>query len=770
MSHTRLNPTANWFVSATSRFIVSLIALCLAWTSSGPQAQAQFGDGLPIEINAGGETRFEGGIAIAERDVSIELGETSIFADRAEFNPSTRELVLIGNVRVYSDEQLFVGDSALYNIDTKALEAGALEGGSAPFWFSAEKLDTEDSEEFKAFDANITTHDSSKPDSYWRARRVRIYPDDRVVMSNVTWYVGKVPIFWFPYLYQSLDEDNAITFSPGYSDVDGMYLYTRYTLPVTDNTSATIALDLRSERGIGGGADFNFRYGQENRSKGVLRIYALNDSDPTASGGSLAERMELDTTRYRIGLQHKAFINDDLTASFNITVLSDRFITEDFFRDEFRLDPVPDNVIALTQYNENWTLTATARAQLNDFHETTERLPEVAFDIKRQPLFDSGVFYEGEASVAAFERRFGSRSDLPDYSTTRLDTFHQFTAPQTLFGFLSVVPRAGFRFTHYDKSGFIEDIASLGITEAEMLAEDFVPPVPTLINRGSQSRTVFNLGLETSFKVSNTWDHVQSRRLGLDGLRHVVQPYSNLSYVSDPGVDPEEILQFDRLIPSTQLNPIDFPQFTTIDSLDKWTIWRFGVRQAFQTRRGDSTFDWLTLDTYFDVNIDNPYDDSDFSNVFNRLRWSPVPWVTLNMDSQLPLLATGFTEVNTSLNFMPWDDMQLSIGHRYLDGNPFFRDSNLATLGIYYRINDNWAFSIYEQYEFDDSTLETQSYTLHRDLSSWVASLGAVVREVGGEQEFAVLLTFTLKDLPQVSFPIGVDNTEGSDGLSGFRY
>ena len=41
-------------------------------------------------------------------------------------------------------------------------------------------------------------------------------------------------------------------------------------------------------------------------------------------------------------------------------------------------------------------------------------------------------------------------------------------------------------------------------------------------------------------------------------------------------MNPAAILQFDRFEPSTQLRPIDFPQFTSIDSIDHWTVWRLG--------------------------------------------------------------------------------------------------------------------------------------------------------------------------------------------------
>ncbi len=765
-------------------FIVlcSIVLLCGFSTVAFSQLE-QLGQ-LPIEINADGETTFEGGLARATNNVSIRFGEVAIYCDRVQYNPETKEALLEGNVRLYREGELFLGDKVLYNFESRAITVEAVKGSSVPFFFSADSMKSAPEDAIFSEGTFITTHDSSQPDFRWRAKRVRIYPDDRVIFSNVSWYVGNTPIFWFPYLYQSLDDDTAFSLSPGYDDRWGAYLLTQYTFPIGEKIGATAHIDLRSDRGVGVGLDGKFRYGLNDRSQGVFRSYFISDTNPEqTSSGEVRENV--DKTRYRVALQHRAFITDDIYANININKLSDKYLLEDFFLGEFQVDPQPDNVVSLTKWDESYTVTAVARAQLNDFFETTERLPEVALDITRKEIFNTGIFYEGETTAARLERKFADDSVFPDYETNRFDTFHQFLFPKTIAGWLSVVPRAGFRLTYYDNTGFIEEVAEKTKIDPETGKAYFLKdpetgkpiteidkktglPRGTPINQvlrsgGSETRTVFNLGLESSFKLSNTWEHVQSRAWGLDGLRHIVQPYTNISYVSDPSLDPEKTLQFDRLIPSTQLSPIDFPQFNTIDSIDAWTIWRVGVRQKLQTRRGDNTFNWLELDTFVDVNIDNPYDDTDFSNLFNRLTFRPLPWLNLSVDSQIPAFDDGFTEVNTSLNFQPIKSLGFSIGNRYLNNNPFFENSNLGTLGLYWRVNDHWAFSVYEQFEFEDSTLETQSYTIHRDLTSWVASLGAIVRDNGdkGDDEFAFLLTFTLKELPQLSFPLGMDQGHG---------
>jgi hypothetical protein len=99
----------------------------------------------------------------------------------------------------------------------------------------------------------------------------------------------------------------------------------------------------------------------------------------------------------------------------------------------------------------------------------------------------------------------------------------------------------------------------------------------------------------------------------------------------------------------------------------------------------------------------------------------------------------------------------LSIGHRYIDSHPLFIDSNLLNFGAYVRIGDNWGFSLRESYEFQDSVLESQRYELHRDLSSWIASLGFTVRDNRGAEDYGVILTFTLKDLPNLRVPLSFD-------------
>ncbi len=712
----------------------------------------------PVEITSTGQTNYENGIATAHDNVAIHVGDTDIYADRANYNSQKHEIYVEGNVRIYRDTSMYVGEHATYNIDTKEIRAGAMQTQYFPYFVSGTNITSIAENAYRIENGNFTTHDSPKPDFHMRARTVRVYEDEYVVFQNVTFYIGNVPFFWWPYVYQRLDDAFSFSISPAYLSSWGPSLLTQVTFPIRDNISGRLRLDYRVRRGVAVGFDSDIQYGKGNSSWADLKTYYLQDQNPLINRTDVPRGL-VSTGRYRLTLHDYTEFTDDIYGIVNLTKMSDPFVMQDFFHNDFRLDPVPDNVVAMTKRDPLYTLTAITRFQANEFFEQTQRLPEVVLDVVRQPVFGTGIFYEGETGLANLHRTFANKSEFEDYESWRFDSFHQLTYPNTYFGWLSVVPRLGVRETWYSKS---RDLGKTAFESSDNpLVPDFLLPDPTLElplhDGGEIFRTVVNAGVEASFKISRTWEDVQSRDFGLDGMRHIIQPFTNFSWVSNTDLNPAEVLQFDRYVPTTQLRPIDFPQFTSVDSIDHWTVWRLGVRNRLQTRRDDITINWLDLETFFDVNFDNPYDRTPYSNLFNKLRFTPLPWASLVINSQIPVFDKGFTEVNTNLVVQPIAPLQISVGHRYLDANPFFNNSSLFVVGGYYRVNDNWGVGAQEQYEAVTGVLEQQRYSIYRDLTSWVASLGAIIRDNGGVKEYGVMFTFTLKAFPKFGFDLNFD-------------
>ena len=591
-----------------------------------------------------------------------------------------------------------------------------------------------------------------------------------------------------------------------------------------NDTNGNARDDADTGLGRGGLAPTGDTLSREIRSKEGAKLitYFTKDDQPDYNNTGLY-RFQTPAERYRVDLAATHFFTDDVTLKVNLDKLSDRYVLQDFYQGEFTRDPVPDNVAFLSYRQPDFVATLLARAQLNNFFTTTERLPEASFEIPRHPLFEgSPIFYESENSAGYLHRSFSSDSVLPSYSSYRIDSLHQFTFPKTYFNWLSLVPRIGLRGTYYTRSSPVSnpaynllfasenDLATLFTlrplpapgTDNYALAQEVIAARQQFNPRGGIFRPVFNAGFETSFKLSRVYPQFESRMFGLDRMQHVVQPYLNFSYIDDFGVGSRRLLPFNRRVASTQLDPIDFPQVTTIDNIDTGVFARVGVRNRLQTRRDALTFNWLEVDTFFQANIVNPYGPQRFSNIFNRITFRPLPWFSLNLDAQFPLFDTatggqqranlntgstladlltgvppnqsigGFTEINTALNFQVTRDLDLQISHRYLDNNPFFQNSNLFTVGTYYRFDHNWAAGFTERVEFADRLVEAQSYSLYRDLSSFVASFVVTVRNnstatKSSNNDYGVLLNITLKDFPRLNLPVGFDVNSLENQISG---
>ena len=771
--------------------ILSLALLSLAVTTSGSWAQfdvlREKLEGLGgLQIDSSKMDILPGGTGVAlEGNFKLKSDTMEAYANKAEFISETNLLKFSGDVSIYKDGLLYRGERAIYNTDSGELDASEMRSSAEPLYFEAGHLRTKSKEIslIEAENTTFTTEDAEDPGFYLDSEKVTIYPEERIVFRNVKAYVGDLPVFYLPYLSQPLQDELGYTITPGYRSNLGFFVLNQYGTTIGDHSIIKYKLDGYASRGLGAGFDIDSRRAKAAGTPnfGKFKFYWVNDSAPDKNNTfTSAQRAGIDGNRYRVNLQHRVYLpgpeESSVYLDLDINKLSDDYFLEDFYPWEFRDDPQPDNIVSLIKHHDRGELSLAARFRPNDFYQTDTRSPEVALDMVRQPIFDSGLFYTGTTSFGVLKEELGNddelrlrervqklddvitdpilsaaldpaetkltlddlRARLVEAEFNRFHTYHEVLFPKTISGVISVTPRAGVGYTNY---------SSISGT---------APPADS-------GRVIASLGLDASAKFSKVYDDVVIPALGVDGLRHVVQPYMNYSFVSAENQS-EQFKGIDRLALSTRPRPLDVANYTAIDSLRDWNVVRLGVYNRLQTKRNNTTMNWLSSNTYFDGFIKDPEYDRDFSNLYQDIEWNPLPWMRAELGAQLPLFGDEFefSEVNTRFTFMPTDYLDFTIGHRLLQDHPFFEDSSLVDFRVYARINENWGVSAYERYELDDSVLETQQYSVHRDLTSWVAAMGAVIRDNRGETEYGLLFSLTLKDFPSVRIPVDFDPQAGA--------
>ena len=332
-------------------------------------------------------------------------------------------------------------------------------------------------------------------------------------------------------------------------------------------------------------------------------------------------------------------------------------------------------------------------------------------------------------------------SQLNNYSAYRYDTYHEFSYPRQYFNFLSLTPRIGGRFTYYsDDNQNITDTAN-----NDGLSSDKIT--------NSKARLAGDVGLEGDFKISRTWLNISDPNLGIDGLRHVIEPFFDAQYAPSPTVSPNDIRGFDDRLYSTQLQPLDWTAYNSIDSIDKEAVLRFGMWNKIQTKRDGINYDLLTVQTYADADFDHNFSaatpSGTLSNLFNDIRFNLTPQLQFQSFSALDVNGNGYNQIDNNISWSPDPSVQFTVGDHYINHSPIFDDSNNATLGLFYRINEHWQFEGQEQFEATTGRLQLQQYTIYRDLDAWQLAMTYSDSELNNQGNHTVFFSLTLKAFPK---------------------
>jgi LPS-assembly protein len=695
------------------------------------------------------------GLSVAKGHVVLTYGKIKLYADRANFDSNTKQAHAEGHVRLLEGYKELKSDTLDYNFETGATKTGVaraeLEHG---IFFQGESMESKDREHFVIKNSYITTSDYDKPGYRLKTSSIDFYPQNRIVLHDLVLYVGSVPVFYFPILVWALDDDDYNGFNSG-TQIQigskgnwGFFILNSYATRVSESFRPTYHLDYREQRGLAGGVDFRYKSGEtfdpqnpnnkkefEPSISGKVRTYFADDlavahqQNVQVVTSTTTTTQNIKRERYQVKMSQHVDLREDVYSKLKVNKFSDINFQEDFFEKEFQRDPQPDSFFEITKWSPNTTLSLLARPQLNNFFTTTERLPEIRYDLKRQPILGGPFFYEGENSFASLSKKISNLDSpsLTDYEANRLDTFHQILYPKQYFGWLSVVPRVGARATFYDKSP---------ISSKE----------PAIV------RGVFNTGFETSFKATRTWNHIQDKKWEIDGLRHIIEPSVNYGYVMKPNRQPNEIYQFDVQEPSSgiteNLTPIDFPQYTGIDSIDKRNVIRPAIRQRLQTKRDGSAWNLGELLIYQDIVLEKGAADKTPADLFAEFAANPTRWLSLGWRGRYDENNDQIRESNTSFSIFSKKTWKLTLSHLYFRGQ-----GNQLGFDFAWAMNEDWTFRTTHRFDPSRGDLFEQAYALDRDFHSWIATFAvSELRPLNREEDLRVWVAFTLKAFPEVAF------------------
>ncbi len=668
-------------------------------------AQSSYAQNNTVELN-GDVLNYsvDGNTITAEGNVVVYRGDTTMSCDSVEFSQDTNTARADGNVKLIMPQGRIEGKNLVFNFDTMLGDFQDAKIYSYPYYGFAETIGKVKENEIRMLNGYITTSDYDKPEYRLTSKKIEISPGDKMVARNVIWYFGKFPVLYIPKFVQSMkDKKPRFIFTPGYDKEWGMFVLTQWRYYLSDDFKGTIHLDAREKKDIASGIDLV--YDTQDYGKGVVYTYYMNERNITSSRFyQKRPSPTIERERFKVNWRHNWKIDDKTNAIMQYYKISDATLLKDYFEREYEKDSNPQTYFLLTRKLPSANLSFRTDIRVNRFTSQVERLPEINYSYSSQRIGDTNFYFTDTSTFSNLTHKTASPSEIRQkterfYSKNRLSY-------QKKIGIFEVHPYVGGSHTYYSRTK-VED-------------------------KNGIVRAAFNTGASLSTKFYRIFDaHYQKYGIEINKLRHVITPSINYGYAHEPTALTKELDQYD-----------------SIDSLTRSHSLNFLLENKLQTKRKGNTVDLVRFSTETDFRLKEDTKPGGFGLITNDIQVKPNDLITFRADSiyntRTDRMSTANCDLYVNSNDGKW---QWNFGKRW---NREADDQ--ITSEFFWRINPIWAFRFYERFDLDAGSQKEQSFTVSRDLHSWVLDLSFTEKRGEGSE---ILLIFTLKAFPDIGFDFG---------------
>lgn len=263
--------------------ILIMLALCLFVNTGTASAEAER---VYVRATKLGRYDFESQVFIGEGDVELRSGDTVIHGDYLVWDMTQEELYLNGNVTLVQGSDELRGQSLKYNVTAgkgelmnvrSVIDIPKAEG---PVFLFGESMEIE-SDVYRLVGGKLTTCDLEESHYHVSTKELEVIVGKKMIIRGVTYYEGKMPLFYWPYLVIPLDVDwkEGLFALPvvGYNQTEGIYVKNTFNYYINQRAYGNVYVDFFSKLGIGLGVRHLYDLGKVGN--GSLYVYHLPHKD-----------------------------------------------------------------------------------------------------------------------------------------------------------------------------------------------------------------------------------------------------------------------------------------------------------------------------------------------------------------------------------------------------------------------------------------------------------------------------------------------------------
>ena len=228
-------------------------------------------------------------LVIAKDEVDFNYQDIEIKADYLKINLDTNLLFASGDVYFLQDETETNCEELTYNWKTKKTILLRLEGEltgeniKGKVYYQGKMMENF-LETVEISEGNFTTCELDEPHYHIVAKEMIIYPKDKIIARNISWYEGETKIITLPYFLIFLDRKTQLPILPkiGQNSTDGWYAKINFNYYVNEKSYGTLYIDWFEKKGIGIGVKHYLETGEEddnNSGDASFYLYQIKEKN-----------------------------------------------------------------------------------------------------------------------------------------------------------------------------------------------------------------------------------------------------------------------------------------------------------------------------------------------------------------------------------------------------------------------------------------------------------------------------------------------------------
>jgi len=372
-------------------------------------------------------------LVIAKGGALLKYQDIEVKADYLKINLTTHLLFASDKVLFKQDKTETNCGELTYNWKTKKIILLKLkaeltgEGIKGKIYYQGEKMENFP-ETVELTEGSFTTCELEEPHYHIIAKEMIIYPKDKIIARNISWYEGKTKIITLPYFLIFLDRKTQLPILPkiGQNSTEGWFIKTNFNYYINEKSYGTLYIDWMEKRGIGTGLKQIWEIGDENNA-GETSLYLYQIKAKSTGNFNLSGELKYaqefeNNIKTQMTLNYSGskaeggeLLSNNLKSQFTLDKSGEKYTLKITGKYDFSGTGLGEEDLSINgniKLNYNYTFNDSLSSALSLLYTDKNPAGQEVADLELTPKWELKYKGEGYTLNMATEKRYDLEGDL----------------------------------------------------------------------------------------------------------------------------------------------------------------------------------------------------------------------------------------------------------------------------------------------------------------------------------------------------------------------